>query len=422
MSMFDFGKNRKDARAGMQPVHSIEISGKHKRLRIILAIVALIVAIAMFAVALNNLLGKQAGWQTIKVSTPINNCSSEFVLQYDLGRAGASATVEHRQILDLYTQATQNAYRIFHKSLLEEGLGNLALINKNPNHTVTVDPALYACLERISQSGDRSIYLAEVVAAYDGVFTAENESEALQYDPTRDEEMKAYVQELVQYASDAQHVNIALLGSNSVRLDVSEAYRSVFEKYELEWYVDLGWMKNAFIADYLAQTLMDAGFTNGYLASFDGFTRNLDAADHSYTVNIFHRDGLDVYKPAEMDYHGCISMVYLRDFPQVEEDHWRCFVFSDGHSVSTYVDPMDGMSKSSVDSILSYSQTASCADIALSLSRIYIADTLDRDALRNLADKGIGSIWCEDFKLYYSDMSANIKLVDSKFTAHYLSK
>ena len=140
MSMFDFGKNRKDARAGMQPVHSIEISSKNKRLRIILAIVALIVAIVMFAIVLTNLLTKQSGWQTIKVSSPINNCSSEFVLQYDLGRAGASATVEHRQILDLYTQATARAYRVFHKSLTEDGLGNLALINANPNTVVTVDP------------------------------------------------------------------------------------------------------------------------------------------------------------------------------------------------------------------------------------------------------------------------------------------
>ena len=38
---------------------------------------------------------------------------------------------------------------------------------------------------------------------------------------------------------------------------------------------------------------------------------------------------------------------------------------------------------------MTYSETASCADIALSISRIYIADTLDRDALIDLTDKGI---------------------------------
>ena len=422
MSMFDFGKNRKDARAGMQPVHSIEISSKNKRLRIILAIVALIVAIVMFAIVLTNLLTKQSGWQTIKVSSPINNCSSEFVLQYDLGRAGASATVEHRQILELYTQATARAYRVFHKSLTEDGLGNLALINANPNTVVTVDPLLYQSLEKISKSGNRTVYLAEVVSAYGNVFSSESESEALQHDPTQDEELKAYVQELAQYAADAQHVNLVLLGSNSVRMDVSDAYRAVFEEYELVSYLDFGWLKNAFIADYLAQTLMDGGFTNGYLVSVDGFTRNLDASDTAYSVNIFHRNGVDVYKPAEMTYRGAISMVNLRDFPQVEEDRWRCFVFSDGRAVSTFVDPTDGMSKSSVDSILAYSKTATCADIALSLSDIYIAKQLEHDALLDLSGKGIVSIWCENDKLYYSEKTVDIKLVDSKYSAHHLLK
>ena len=80
------------------------------------------------------------------------------------------------------------------------------------------------------------------------------------------------------------------------------------------------------------------------------------------------------------------------------------------------------MSKSSVDSILAYSKTATCADIALSLSDIYIAKQLEHDALLDLSGKGIVSIWCENDKLYYSEKTVDIKLVDSKYSAHHLLK
>lgn len=35
-------------------------------------------------------------------------------------------------------------------------------------------------------------------------------------------------------------------------------------------------MKNAFITDYVADVMIDNGYTLGSLTSYDGFTRNLD--------------------------------------------------------------------------------------------------------------------------------------------------
>ena len=129
----------------------------------------------------------------------------------------------------------------------------------------------------------------------------------------------------------------------------------------------------------------------------DGYTRNLDPSDDPYTINLFDRIGLDIYKPCQFQYRGAVSMVSLRSFPQVEEDRWRYFAYADGNIVSAYLDPKDGLSKCSPDMLLSYSKTASCADIVLAIAPIFVADTVDREALLSL--EGIGSIWMEDTKV-----------------------
>ena len=206
----------------MQPVRSIELSDKNKRLRIILAIAAVVLALVMFTIFFIGFLTKESGWQKIDASPAADSCSHEFVLQSDLGSMGASATTEYKRIREIYTDATRNAYRTFHESLVEDGLGNLALINANPNQAVTVDPVLYRCLEKIVASGDRTIYLANVLVEYKAVFSAESEMEALQYDPTRDNSSQLYLQALAAYANDAKHVNLDLLGDGQVRLRVSQ--------------------------------------------------------------------------------------------------------------------------------------------------------------------------------------------------------
>ena len=86
-------------------------------------------------------------------------------------------------------------------------------------------------------------------------------------------------------------------------------------------------MKNAFIADYLADTLEAEGFTSGYLSSYDGFTRNLDRRRNEYAFNLFDRQGSDVNLPAKMRYTAPLSIVFLRDYPMGEQDKWHYYAF-----------------------------------------------------------------------------------------------
>lgn len=71
-------------------------------------------------------------------------------------------------------------------------------------------------------------------------------------------------------------MNVELLGGNQVKLSVSDDYLAFAEKNFISDFIDFSWMKNAFITDYVADVMIDNGYTLGSLTSYDGFTRNLD--------------------------------------------------------------------------------------------------------------------------------------------------
>ena len=408
--MFKSNKNSKEGRAGMQPVLPIELSPKNKRTRIILAIIALVVALVMFGIFFFNLLNKPAGWSNIETLNAAGNCGYEFTLQYELGHSGVSATTESKQLQRYYTQICQDAYRIFHAEETFEGMGNLASLNLNPNQTVTVDPALYRALEQINTHGNRNIFLANVLVEYNRIFNAENEIDAQRYDPASNEQIRNFIGTLATYANDPDAVSLELLGSNQVQLKVSADYSAFFQNSDLDRYLDLGWMKNAFVADYLAQRLTEAGYTNGYIASYDGFTRNLDNRGNSFAQNICDRRGTDLYMPAVIKCEKPMSFVYLRDYPMVDLDRWRYTKFSDGRIVSAFIDPADGVSKAATPDLIAYAEGVGCADIALKLSPVYISQEFSKEAVLSLTDNGIHAVWCAEKIVCYSQQGAPIEL------------
>ena len=169
-------------------------------------------------------------------------------------------------------------------------------------------------------------------------------------------------------------------------------------------------MKNAFIADYLAQVLTDHGFTNGYLVSFDGFTRNLDTRGNTYAFNVFDRMGKDIYTPAVLTYTAPASIVSLRDYPLSKSDVWHYYAFQNGRIANLLVDPADGMCKASLDSLVSYSADQSCAELLLQMIPVFISDDFSAEQVKMLMPAGIHSIWCEDSTVYYTDAQANLAI------------
>ncbi len=155
-------------------------------------------------------------------------------------------------------------------------------LNRHPNETMVVDDALYHAFELIAETGNRAIYLAPVYTEYDNLFFCNDDSETVNYDAYQNGEVAAYFSEVAAYSNDPSDVNVELLGGNQVKLSVSDDYLAFAEKNFISDFIDFSWMKNAFITDYVADVMIENGYTLGSLTSYDGWIYEKSGSDFCY--------------------------------------------------------------------------------------------------------------------------------------------
>lgn len=392
------------------PRSKIELSEKNLAWRIAALSLTVCIAIVSLIYGFTHLFATESGWKEVEAATDRRNCSDEFKLHYYFGASGASATAENKRLSMLYTEAMENAYIIFNRDEPDDTVKNLYYVNQNLNADIEVDEHLYKALSKVEEYDSRYIYLAPVYTEYERIFICDNSDEAAMYDPAHNGELVEYITRLAAFALDPDSIDLELLGGNRLRVKVSEEYLAFAREYEIESLLDFSWTKNAFIADYVADLLTAEGYCMGAISSYDGFTRNLDTAGNSYSVNIFDRVGNDVYIPAAMSYTKPISIVSLRNYALTEADRWHYFSFADGSIATIFIDPTDGMSKSSIGNMVSYSYSDSCADVLLQVAPVFIADRFDVNAVSALAAKGVNTVWGSDMVLNHTDPELTLSL------------
>ncbi len=367
------------------------------KLRTALVIALIVLAVASFAFGVNSLVGTDAGMAEITVLSGEMNAGDDFTFYYNLGFGGADATDERREVRSLYSQAATDALEIFSSDVEAEGGGNLYYLNSRPNEDVAVDGALYSALEQLEGSGTRYHYLAPLYEQYYAMFNSASDPEAAEYDPRLNDAQAEFFSQIAAFASDSGEIALELLGDNKVRLHVSEEYMRFAEANGVTTFIDLTWMKNAFIADYIAQELIDAGYTHGALISDDGFMRCLDdetGAEYSFTFS--HRDGTTITNLSTLQFSGTVSIAYLHDYPLESGNSGGYYLYSDGTLRSAFLDTADGLDRSCVPELAAYSFEDGCAGLALKLAPVFISSDLDMNELAELEKDGITVYYTQD--------------------------
>lgn len=387
----------------VKPVQRVEVSDKHRKLKWVLAAVFLALGVTLIAFGVREYFNQEPGWQIVGItSTEEASCSGEFVFNYLYGAGDLPANIEAKELGKLYTEATVHAYRLFSEDTCFEGVYNPAYLNAHPGEAVTVEEPLYRAFSLLEQSGTRALYLAPVYNEYRAMFSCDRDDQAALYDPAKDPEQAEYISALTAFVCSEDAVKLELLGDNRVRLLVSEEYQSFAESWEITSFIDFFWMKNAFIADYLAERMTEKGFTNGTISSFDGFSRNLDTTDRSYRLNLFDKQENTVYQAAVMEYQDLSALVALRAFPVHNMDSLHYYAWQDGTVSNCYIDPLTGKSTAATSSLTGYGEST-CGEILTQLLPVYLKETLDTEALDTLAESGIQTVYFENGKLLSTD-------------------
>ena len=397
LSMMKKNGNKRSS-IGLPPVEHITLQdGKRWRTGIL---VVLLLAAGLFFLGrgVKLALTRQGGWTEIQARTGSPGCAQEFEFWYCLDQKNGNA--EYRALTTLYTDACERAAKVYSSSAKEEGLGNLAALNSQPNQEISLEPELYRALEEIQSCENRVIYLAPLYEYYTCLFFCEREEETLEYDPLCNVQLAEEFGRIAAFASDPDQIDMQLLGENRARLHVSQAYLDYAAENGYASLVDLGWMKNAFVLDDLVRTVRDSGFHNGYIQSAEGYGYNLCENGESFSINVFDRAYGGDCVVAQMSYTRPLSFLSLHSYTNSPRANDLYYELSNGEVRSIYVDPRDGMPKTAGDDLLLWSDDLGCGELVLRSAAVFIGENWEQEDLDRL---GCFYAFCEDRTLYCSD-------------------
>lgn len=304
-------KNKLPDTLGPEYILVPELPGKRNtRRRIALGVLMLIAAAIGIAALLNVLYSRDPGWRRIPLrsGSMAQAYEQQLVFHYNLGESDVPATTEYRRLQSLYTKALSDAKSLY----------NLKRINSSPNKEIKVSKELYAALKKLVDSGDRRIFLGPVYELYSSVFQALNDRDAARNDPYLNEDAYAYLQSVMKFVSSASDINILFAYDNKITLAVSDEYLEFAKDNGITTYIDFFWMENVFMVDYIADTMIANNYTLGKVASYDGFSRDLDI-----------KEGY--------------AQVIIRRIPDRKVDISHYYAYADGSVRHAYIDATNGL-------------------------------------------------------------------------------
>ena len=184
---------------------------------------------------------------------------------------------------------------------------------------------------------------------------------------------------------------------------MSDEYKAFADNNGVDSFIGFTWLKNAFIADYIADYFAQTGYSSGYIVSREGFYRDLGAAGKSST-KIYFRSGSELFVACRVDNSVIKSGAFFYDFPT---DEGVGYVYENGDTVMPYIDA-DGTYRHAVSTMYVCSKSATCAETALAAGKVYIADSLDKAAVASLKDGGIETVYIDGGTVFYTDGDASI--------------
>lgn len=399
----------------LKPRQTIEVSGEHIVLRIILVILLFGIAMAGVYFGVKGLLTRESGWTRVEADSSVPaQATADIDFEYCLT---SNATAEYKLLTILYSDAAQRAWQVYHPTQAFDGVKNLQTVNAAPNKEVVVEPELYRAFELVEAQKSRVLFLAPVYAQYDAVFRSLEDAEAAVYDPARSEEAAACVAELMGFLTDPEAVSLDLLGDNRVRLKVREDYLRYAGDNGVEAFLDFYWLKNAFVLDDLAEKCRSQGFTRGYLVSREGFARYLDTADTAdYTLQLTDGSQAGVVMAASLQIREGMSLACLHSYSLADSTADFFYQYADGREVTPYLDPATGESRAALSDLTLLSRTASCAELALAALPALTAETWDAAAVTALQEEDIAALWFEGKTLCHTALPAELTIAVDSYT------
>ena len=379
--------------------------------RIFFIVLFVCLGIGAFIYGFTHLGNNKKGWQRVVIEKyEYENCSYDFSFLYRFGTTKLGVNKEREQVLNLYKQLTTKAYRLLDRDNAYDSVANIYYINLHVNEDIVLEPMLYKALKSFADYNNREIYVCALSEHYDALIRIDSLEALSEVDPYTSEEVAAFFKKVAEFAADEHSVYMEFLPDYHMILHVSDEYLAYAKEHDIRSFIDFGWMRNAFIADYIADEMVKKGFTKGILSSYDGFIRNFSDTDESYELPIYLREENTVYPAVTLSYSGKHSIVMLRDYPVESFDSYRFLSLPDGSIRNCYINPVDGLGKVAAHDLILWSEQKNCKDILFEAMPFYLSDSsLPDDVAEQLLKAGIYTLISKEFTAFINDSSMLVK-------------
>ncbi len=369
------------------PIQHIDLPEKMSRKRQAAIVVFLAIGLFFIGLGIHMSRVKETGWVEVEANSNAG-CSAELSFRY----YNDGSDIDFDVLSTKYSELCTRADAIYNEKDPGIEIGGIYMLNSHPNEIVTVEQELYQTLSVLQECDNRVIYLGPVYETYEGLFHCTEDWEAVDYDPLRNDELAQEFADIAAFASDPDAVGLELLDDCQVRLFVSDAYLEYAKANNVHNYLDLSWLKNAAILDDISAGLQKAGYSNGYLQSYEGYGVNLAAAEEAYELSVFDNKT----KAAAVGYEAPLYFAFFRGYSLRSVVGDWFFEYSDGSVSGPYIDPADGQPKHALEDLLLFSKETDCLTLAARACPAYVADHFD---IENLDCTGLTAVWCEDQKI-----------------------
>ncbi len=214
------------------------------------------------------------------------------------------------------------------------------------------------------------------------MFSCDNDYSAYDFDPFINEEIGIYVEKLCSFVKDSRYINLELLDNSQVILHVADEYLAFAKENEIDSFLDFFYLKNAFVIDYVANGLIEQGYTAGVIGCTEGFSRALGQGEYSQK-RYFYRDGAAPLEES-FSYSGPKSVVFLKDYLVYGEDS-NYYYETDNHEIRhIFINPETGLSREGMHEVLAISEKLGCSDIVLVVYDAFVKNDIDVKTLEKL--------------------------------------
>ena len=390
---------------------------KRKKIRLLLIVGILGAVLITLVFILIGALSRDSGWREVTVSGDLSESASrEFTFMYRMDKKYGGS--DYRTVASVYKEASVFAFRVFDVKSPHAEVHGLYELNRSAGKPIVVEEALYRVLQLFQEHDSRLLFMGPVLEHYGNIFSSTDDVLAKDFDPYFDRESAEYLRELCEYLRDENAIRLELSGSNTVKLEISAELADFGTEYGISTWIDLGWLKNAFILDYLAEEIRKTGYVSGYLLSDDGLVACLDGSDEAYGFDLDDRIDATVQGCATVGYQGPMIVAVLRDYTLKTDPFLEFYYgYEDATFATAFVDPADGLYKAAVSDLYVFSRTLGAGEAMMLSARFFIADEIDEEALRGLRSKDTAVVYVKDGKIYYNGDLFQFTGIDEHYKA-----